>query len=286
MVARPVAGGYPESSPSPCESTHAQRPSPRRSGDGSPRVGARRRRARSVPRRRRPSGHRVTALERASRWRRPVPGLDADVQPPARGGQDWRPGTRQADAAGADRIRDALQRACRAARGSPPGTLRLATGLGGDGPARRHPLRAEESARGRDGAQRRRARALSLGRTRRVDGPSAAARVRVRETLELFAPDEETARSRLRAWLERPDASAEPPLDALVREVCADLAVPEADVRGGRRTRLASRARALVCERAVRGLSLSVTEVARALGVSHTAVSQRSEERRVGKGGR
>jgi putative transposase len=96
----------------------------------------------------------------------------------------------------------------------------------------------------------------------------------VRETLELFAPDEETARSRLRAWLERPDASAEPPLDALVREVCADLAVPEADVRGGRRTRLASRARALVCERAVRGLSLSVTEVARALGVSHTAVSQ------------
>jgi putative transposase len=96
----------------------------------------------------------------------------------------------------------------------------------------------------------------------------------VRETLELFAPDEEAARSRLRAWLERPDTSEEPPLDALVRRVCADLAVPEADVRGGRRTQLASRARSLVCEGAVRDLQLSVTAVARVLGVSHAAVSQ------------
>ena len=56
----------------------------------------------------------------------------------------------------------------------------------------------------------------------------------VRETLELFAPDDVTARSRLRAWLERPDAPVEPALDVLVREVCRDLAVPEADVRAGR----------------------------------------------------
>lgn len=98
----------------------------------------------------------------------------------------------------------------------------------------------------------------------------------VRETLALFAPDEEVARTRLRAWLERPGPSTTEgsPLDDLVRKVCVELAVPEADVRGRRRTRLASRARALVCRRAIRECGLGVVEVARALGLSHAAVSQ------------
>jgi REP element-mobilizing transposase RayT len=96
----------------------------------------------------------------------------------------------------------------------------------------------------------------------------------VRETLELFAPNEETARSRLRAWLERPDAAAETPFDALLRGVCDGLGIPADEVRRGLRTRAAAYARALVCRRAVAELGLSVTEVARALGVSHAAVSK------------
>ena len=96
----------------------------------------------------------------------------------------------------------------------------------------------------------------------------------VAETLALFAPDEGTARSRLREWIERPAASTGPALDALVRSVCAELAVPEVDLRGGRRTRLASRARTLVCRRAVNEAGLGVVEVARGLGLSHAAVSQ------------
>lgn len=98
----------------------------------------------------------------------------------------------------------------------------------------------------------------------------------VAETLALFAPGEEAARTRLRALLERPGTSAEgaPSLDALLCRVCTELAVPEDDVRLGRRTQLASRARALVCVRAVREAGLGVVEVARALGLSHAAVSQ------------
>ena len=99
----------------------------------------------------------------------------------------------------------------------------------------------------------------------------------VPETLALFGPDEASARSRLRVWLERPEPS--PPgatsrLDEVIRRVCIELALPEADLRGGRRTSLASRARALVCQRAVREVGLGVMDVARALGLSHAAVSQ------------
>jgi REP element-mobilizing transposase RayT len=98
----------------------------------------------------------------------------------------------------------------------------------------------------------------------------------VPETLALFAPDVEVARTRLRAWLERPDPfpAEGSPLDELVSRTCAELAVPEADVRAGRRTHLASRARALVCRRAIRECGLGVMDVARALGLSHAAVSQ------------
>jgi REP element-mobilizing transposase RayT len=100
----------------------------------------------------------------------------------------------------------------------------------------------------------------------------------VADTLQLFAPDERTARSRLRESLrDRMDRGDRPhtrSLDAIVQIVCADLAIPESAVREGRRTRLASRARAEVCRRAVRDVGLGVVEVARALGLSHAAVSQ------------
>lgn len=97
------------------------------------------------------------------------------------------------------------------------------------------------------------------------------------ETLALFGPDEASALSRLRAWMERPEPPpprAAAPIDELIRRICAELALPEADLRGGRRTSLASRARALVCQRAVLEGGLGVMNVARALGVSHAAVSQ------------
>ncbi len=56
----------------------------------------------------------------------------------------------------------------------------------------------------------------------------------VPETLALFGSDEASARSRLRVWLERPEpcVSGASPLDALVRSVCAELAVAEPDLRG------------------------------------------------------
>jgi hypothetical protein len=98
----------------------------------------------------------------------------------------------------------------------------------------------------------------------------------VPETLALFAADEPSARARLRAWIEGPDASAVTPFDALVRSVCEIFGVAEDDFRRGSRTRLASSARAVVCRRAVGELGLSVTEVARALGLTHAAVSKAS----------
>jgi REP element-mobilizing transposase RayT len=108
----------------------------------------------------------------------------------------------------------------------------------------------------------------------------------VADTLALFGCDEATARSRLLAWLEGPEPSDPSPasgLDGVIHRVCAELALSEADLRGGRRTALASRGRALVCVRAVRELGLGVTEVARALGLSHAAVSQAVRRSRADK---
>jgi REP element-mobilizing transposase RayT len=98
----------------------------------------------------------------------------------------------------------------------------------------------------------------------------------VAETLALLAPNETDARDRLRALVKRPDPSPNGALslDALLRRVCDELGVAEADVRGGRRTALVSRARALVCARAVQEAGLGVVDVARALSLSHAAVSQ------------
>ena len=82
----------------------------------------------------------------------------------------------------------------------------------------------------------------------------------VSDTLALFAADEASARSRLRTWMEGSEPAGRPdaPLDALLRQVCAELAVLD---------------RALLCRRAVQA-GLGVVDVARALHLSHAAVSQ------------
>jgi chromosomal replication initiation ATPase DnaA len=90
---------------------------------------------------------------------------------------------------------------------------------------------------------------------------------------------------RLREWLDdpRPPATQADRLEALIREVCGTLGLVEASVSGRGRTQLVSRARALVCERAVTELGLGVVEVARALGLSHAAVSQALRRRQADK---
>jgi len=107
----------------------------------------------------------------------------------------------------------------------------------------------------------------------------------VAETLALFGPDSATARMRLREWLDdaqRPATRADR-LEELIREVCRTLGLVETSVSGRGRTQLVSRARALVCQRAVAELGLGVVEVARALGLSHAAVSQALGRRRADK---
>jgi REP element-mobilizing transposase RayT len=98
----------------------------------------------------------------------------------------------------------------------------------------------------------------------------------VPETLALFGPERTTARIRLRDWLDDPrrPATRADRLGELTREVCRTLGLAETAVSSRGRTQLVSRARALVCQRAVAELGLGVVEVARALGLSHAAVSQ------------
>jgi REP element-mobilizing transposase RayT len=104
----------------------------------------------------------------------------------------------------------------------------------------------------------------------------------VDEALAAFAPDPATARAALRSWMELaavppapPTPSPpEPPVDDLIRDVCRELDILEGDLRDGRRSRSVSLARAEVCRRAVRELGAKPVAVARALGVSESAVSQ------------
>lgn len=117
----------------------------------------------------------------------------------------------------------------------------------------------------------------------------------VDEALAAFAPDPRTARAELRTWMEPAmfplDAPApsphEPPIADLIRDVCRELGVSESDLRHGRRSRSVSQARAEVCRRAVSELGARHVTVARALGVSESAVSQALRRRlpRVSQGG-
>jgi REP element-mobilizing transposase RayT len=98
----------------------------------------------------------------------------------------------------------------------------------------------------------------------------------VAAALEVFGPAPEIARERLRGHVSRtPESSRRPTsLDELIRQICSEHAVAEADLRAGRRIRAVSRARAEVCKRAVAELGLGRTAIARALGIAHSAVVQ------------
>ena len=84
----------------------------------------------------------------------------------------------------------------------------------------------------------------------------------------LLADADATTRATLR--LHRP----RPPLDALVQQIAAAASVPVADLQAGRRTRAANRARQLLCQLAVRRLGYPGAMVARALGVTTSAVNR------------
>jgi REP element-mobilizing transposase RayT len=104
----------------------------------------------------------------------------------------------------------------------------------------------------------------------------------VEEALAAFGPDPPTARAALRRSMESaaapPDgptpSCAQPSLAGLIRDVCRELGVAESDLRTGRRSRPVSLARAEVCRRAVVQLGTRPVAVARALGISESAVSQ------------
>jgi putative transposase len=103
----------------------------------------------------------------------------------------------------------------------------------------------------------------------------------VSEALALFGDDEPVARERLRAWMELGDEIEQESrsrragdLASIIREVCSTLGVGEHDLRAGRRFPSVSRARALICERAVKELGLRPRDLARSLDLSEGAVSQ------------
>ncbi len=95
----------------------------------------------------------------------------------------------------------------------------------------------------------------------------------VRSTLLAFADEPALARDRLRQWIARAPAPA-PSLDDLIRAACRSHGLPERDLRTGRRTQAAARARLEVCRRANAELGLRPSTVARALGVTRAAVCQ------------
>ncbi len=98
----------------------------------------------------------------------------------------------------------------------------------------------------------------------------------VRSTLDCFGRDSRSARRSLERWVREPTRQepAPSPLDALIRAVCGELGVSEAELRAGRRRLGVSRARAEVCRRAIDELGLRPTDVARTLGVTRSAASQ------------
>jgi REP element-mobilizing transposase RayT len=99
----------------------------------------------------------------------------------------------------------------------------------------------------------------------------------VAEALASFGDEPGLARARLREWIAREPAdpgAARPSLAELIRAISREYGLAEADVRGRQRTHIAARAREEICRRAVHGLGLRASVVARALGVTRGAVSQ------------
>jgi REP element-mobilizing transposase RayT len=119
----------------------------------------------------------------------------------------------------------------------------------------------------------------------------------VAETLGLFDPDPDRARTNLRARLggppsepiplpPEPRARPVPPrplpsgFGALLREVCSRFGLTEEQVHSNGRTRMLAAARSEVALRAASELGLSGAEVARRLGVTKSTVSVMLRARR------
>jgi putative transposase len=98
----------------------------------------------------------------------------------------------------------------------------------------------------------------------------------VSATLAAFGDVREVALARLAEWiLQEPELRSDPPsVEDVIRSVCRERGLAEADVRAGRRTAAAVEARAHICRRAVFELGLRATDVARALELTRGAVSQ------------
>jgi REP element-mobilizing transposase RayT len=102
------------------------------------------------------------------------------------------------------------------------------------------------------------------------------------EALALFGDDLATARLRLIRFMrsgmkEAPQSAVESPIDrlrALVREVCNSYGIDTEGLGRGHRDRVTSRARTVIAFRAATELGLTHAAIARAVGVSSSAVSR------------
>jgi hypothetical protein len=98
----------------------------------------------------------------------------------------------------------------------------------------------------------------------------------VSATLAVFGDSRGAALDRLAAWIlrEPKPPPRQPTLDDLIAQASHRYAIAEAELRSSRRTSAAIEARAEVCRRAVLELGLRPCEVATALRLTRSAVSQ------------
>jgi len=99
----------------------------------------------------------------------------------------------------------------------------------------------------------------------------------VDEVLSLFGDERREGVRGYRNWMARAvedESTTTDPLSSLIREVCAEHGVSEAELRDGRRLARVSAARQQICRRAVGELGVRSREVARRLSLTEGAVSQ------------
>jgi REP element-mobilizing transposase RayT len=96
----------------------------------------------------------------------------------------------------------------------------------------------------------------------------------VSEALSFFSDDPCAAREQLAAFMDLPDEEPASALDRLVDQVCLELGVAVDDLRSGLRDAKTSRARTVICGRAITLVGVRKLDIARAVGVTAAAVSQ------------
>ena len=96
----------------------------------------------------------------------------------------------------------------------------------------------------------------------------------VSTALSFFGSDLRSARACLAEFMERPEKEVPNTLDQLIAAVCLEHGVSIDDLRSRCRNRPTTRARTLICQRAINDLGLRQTDVAKALGITELAVFQ------------